>query len=1739
MRIQSNDIVILDTTDSKKIDLHISSNHPTVQIYDPNNSHNPITPDWSVDPLVLTPVVYIDGVKVEDKLIDSFTWTKIIGSGATETVSSPIVSKVLTVSDNKDLKDTATIRYRCTVGYNNGKSFSNEITFAHVDVGKDGYTPQKGIDYFDGKNGEPGKSVGIKGVAYTNETFSAGAQVTLFSDPEYKNQITTGYTGADTVDGYLVDGYLCVYTGEYFIWTGKIQGPQGQKGESTYLFTRYADDQNGGGFSDSPIGKKYIGFYRHSEKTLPSTVGTGYSDWSWVKYVGEDAKSISLSATTQVFRIGKDGKISPSTLTITPQAVNTSITEWLYGRNGGTFSTTLPAGVVRDSDGKITITGTSMTDNSISVRVGDGTYSDTLTIYKVYDGDKGIDAPIAFLTNESIGFAANANGQIAETTVYCNIVAYQGVTKITPTIGTITEIPNGMTITSSTIAESNEIKLTIKIANNSTLGSTSNISNKAINIPVSTPVETNLKLNWSKVNAGLKGETGVGIDSVTVDYGVSTSASTQPESWQLTIPTVADGSYLWTRTVTAYTDGTDTVTFTYAKQGVKGDAGSAGSSITVSKIEYQSGTSATIAPTSTWSNSVVSVAEGNYLWTKTTFSDNKVAYGVAKQGQKGDKGDKGDTGRGVSKITEYYLATADSSDITTSTSGWTTTIQSIDTTKKYLWNYELITYTDSTTSSTTPVIIGVFGNTGATGKGISSVTEHYLATASSSGVTTSTTGWTPEIQTLTATKKYLWNYEIITYTDGTISTTNPVIIGVYGDKGDQGIQGPKGNDAYTVILTNESHIFAGNISNAIAGTAETQILAYNGSAQQSITIVSVDGKTASTSDANTSIAGLKFKCSALSGTSPKITFTCTTDFVSPSGTIPIILSIGGVQFTKMFTYSIAFKGSVGTQGPAGSPATAYWLVSSASAVQKTSTGTITVTPSTLTFTGKSQTGTNAPADYACRWIIAYSTDGTTYTNLYTSTANEASKAITVATTYKTIRARMYLAGGTTTLLDEQIIPVVSDGTPGTSASIVDVTPSALYFKSTTGKDGTFTPEFIYLYPRFQNATYSNWQYSIDGGVNWVAASGANGLTVSTYSSIANTLRISRASTLYTDSITSISFRCNSATSGVYDTVSVAKIYDVVDLNIGGRNLLLNTSFDGENKKYNLPSSVTGGEGGLTFTLSEPLSAGTEVALRFQVRGLANVNVYWMMTGGNVSQTAILKNKINTTNFSTLEMRYTIPSGKTLNSVFICTAYGNSTPGTDWFEIKAKSLKLELGNTFTDWTPAPEDVDANIAKVNTTLTNSLVDVKTTANSAESRVSETEKSITTINNNITSIADKVSAAEQKITADAIVSTVTKSTTYTNDLGKKVNSTEIISKINQTAETITISASKIGILGATNIPDLTADKIKGGTLTLGGSSATTKNGQILVKNSSDADMVKMNKDGIFVESGKLSIAQDVDGHIAYDEATDQYYPTTNTSILELKDNEITMGIKGLTTNVRLNSSGLNLGGHIQGFGGYGSYIGNRTIGSAIPLVVQDDVQSDIRFLGASDVELARLTVNGFSIGGTDERSIVFANAGSNNGQVKIYKGSSSSSTVLGVWDDANNRAVMRYLTDGTLFLDRPVNFGMGIQNKSKVLWSGMISSGNITLADAYTNYSFLTCIIGTTTITEGTTLGAFYDIDQNELHFGSIFTGHNGLAGENLYGAIFTVPNMSNRSVINLARCGTKTTSGYYVKKIVGWI
>ena len=70
------------------------------------------------------------------------------------------------------------------------------------------------------------------------------------------------------------------------------------------------------------------------------------------------------------------------------------------------------------------------------------------------------------------------------------------------------------------------------------------------------------------------------------------------------------------------------------------------------------------------------------------------------------------------------------------------------------------------------------------GASVKSVTTYWLASSLSSGVTKTTEGWSTTSQVTTSVNKYLWQYVVTLYTDGQKIETDPAIIGVYGDKGE-------------------------------------------------------------------------------------------------------------------------------------------------------------------------------------------------------------------------------------------------------------------------------------------------------------------------------------------------------------------------------------------------------------------------------------------------------------------------------------------------------------------------------------------------------------------------------------------------------------------------------------------------------------------------------------------------------------------------------------------------------------------------------------------------------------------------------------------------------------------------------------------------------------------------------------------------------------------------------------------
>ncbi|UQF37744.1 phage tail protein [Vagococcus lutrae] len=184
----------------------------------------------------------------------------------------------------------------------------------------------------------------------------------------------------------------------------------------------------------------------------------------------------------------------------------------------------------------------------------------------------------------------------------------------------------------------------------------------------------------AKGNDGIPGKDGVGLKSTAIDYALSTSGTAKPvNGWTASVPSLIKGQYLWTRTVWAYTDNTTETGYsvTYISKdgnsGSDGLPGKDGVGIKKTTIEYANSTNGVTKPTTGWTTTIPSVPNGNYLWTRTTwtYTDNtaETGYSVARMGANGPKGDQGIKGEpGADGKSQYvhirYSENANGSNMT-------------------------------------------------------------------------------------------------------------------------------------------------------------------------------------------------------------------------------------------------------------------------------------------------------------------------------------------------------------------------------------------------------------------------------------------------------------------------------------------------------------------------------------------------------------------------------------------------------------------------------------------------------------------------------------------------------------------------------------------------------------------------------------------------------------------------------------------------------------------------------------------------------------------------------------------------------------------------------------------------------------------------------------------------------------------------------------------------------------------
>lgn len=247
------------------------------------------------------------------------------------------------------------------------------------------------------------------------------------------------------------------------------------------------------------------------------------------------------------------------------------------------------------------------------------------------------DAYSVILTSEAYTFVGGTSGVASGATCSTQAVAFCGsnqCSKVEVTASAIT-CPTGI---SADVTGSGSSAVTITFTTTATISTACEAT-----IPVVVDgITVNKKFSFAVAKAGTNG-TSVTVKSTSVTYQVGDSGTTPPTgTWGNDVPSVANGKYLWTKTVVTYSDNKSTQAYSVS---YKGTNGSNGTSVTVSStsVTYVKSTSGTTTPTSGWDASIPTVGQGEYLWTKTvvTYSDGKstTSYSVSRNAINGTKGE--------------------------------------------------------------------------------------------------------------------------------------------------------------------------------------------------------------------------------------------------------------------------------------------------------------------------------------------------------------------------------------------------------------------------------------------------------------------------------------------------------------------------------------------------------------------------------------------------------------------------------------------------------------------------------------------------------------------------------------------------------------------------------------------------------------------------------------------------------------------------------------------------------------------------------------------------------------------------------------------------------------------------------------------------------------------------------------------------------------------------------------------
>lgn len=661
---------------------------------------------------------------------------------------------------------------------------------------------------------------------------------------------------------------------------------------------------------------------------------------------------------------------------------------------------------------------------------------------------------------------------------------------------------------------------------------------------------------------GDKGETGASGRSITsseTTYQASNSGTVAPTgTWSKTPPNVAENQYLWTRTIYTYSDKTTSTTYSIGKMGAKGEQGVAGKDgtdgknatyITVSGTNYDTvkgisknasyvlinGIKYDFMPTRGHTLVVINPSSGaiesiKSYDTYTTASALDSPLSAVASG----------------KI--ICLFTAGASGLTQTArntliecgSAMTDTWGSSRVTHLFIGMkglekgnaYEIIAKGSDATKSITAYYtasgIVLNGQVGATGPQGAKGNDGVSPTVSISKSGTVTT---------------------ITITDKNGTHTQTVNDGTNGTAGKAGADGK--TPYFHVKYSNDGGKTFTSNSGEDVGTYIGTCTDYNQADPTTVgsyTWARIKGETGATgAKGETGATGPQGPQGNIGPTGNGIKSTAITYQVSSSGTaVPTgtwsgsvpSTSAGQYLWTRTITtytnnttttsYSVSRNGSNGAKGDKGDQGSAgrtYFMETSSSIVKMSADNTIV--PNYITLSGYYRDGTaTARTAYKCRFKIEETTDGDTYTTVYTSSSDETdithalysvlasgssgvtasgSSGIGISRNLTALRCTMYAAGGFSQVLDIETIPVAIDVDALTHEDIFNLlTNDGAWQGIYRGSDGKLYINFTYARGGTLNLggkanTYGNGQMHVyDANDNEIVDINTKGIVVTHY-----------------------------------------------------------------------------------------------------------------------------------------------------------------------------------------------------------------------------------------------------------------------------------------------------------------------------------------------------------------------------------------------------------------------------------------------------------------------------------------------------------------------------------------------------------------------------------------------------------------------------------------------------------------